>query len=119
MTARLEGTNFKVLPLTVLTQFVCVGVTAEWRWEVTALKEGAQHLTLVLTAVIDDEPPFVVKTFEETIEIQVGLVKKVFGPIAENLSITLSAFLAALGAAVGTWSWKRFRGAGAKGESAD
>jgi hypothetical protein len=108
-TAELTGHGFDVLPQTEETQFVCAGQGARWQWQVTALERGAQALTLTLSAQIANNPPVTVRVFSADIEVQVGLWRTVFDPVARNFSKGAGAFVVALGAAAGGWVWSRAR----------
>lgn len=108
-TAQLRGRSFEVLELTPSEQYVCAGTRAEWRWEVTPLEGGLHTLTMTLTAAIDDDPPVTIQVYATDIQVEVSLVDRFVNPITERLGVSLTAFLTALAAAAGTWSWNRMR----------
>lgn len=108
-TAQLRGQNFEVLELTPPTQFVCAGSVASWLWEVKALEPGIHSLTLTISALIGDNPPVTIRVYNRDIEIEVGLFTQIFGPVLENLGISIGAFAGAVGAAGGAWAWNRLR----------
>jgi hypothetical protein len=101
-TARLQGHNFDVLELTEATQFVCAGLPAEWRWDLTARVAGFHRLTLALSATIEDNPPFTISVYQRDIEIQVGFLTRLWTPMAENLEIAITGVVAAMATVFGT-----------------
>jgi hypothetical protein len=108
-TAQLQGLNFSVLAKTPESQYVCAGRPGVWVWDVTGKKAGTHHLTLTISAQLDDNPPVLVDVYERTIVIEVSWLERLFGPLVKNLGVFLGAFVAALGTAGGAMAWNRFR----------
>lgn len=76
----------------------------EWRWRLTGIKSGPQKMSLVLSAPDPGGGTITVKTFEETIIVDVGLTYRVSTFIKE-MSQPLSALLTAIGVVGGWVGW--------------
>jgi len=81
MKAHLTGSNFSINQVTDEIQPVSLSIPTTWQWQVTPKKEGTHLLQLTLSVIIflSDErlPPRAIKTFEDTIEVEVSIVTKI------------------------------------------
>jgi hypothetical protein len=103
MQADLSGLGFKIEALTPKEQAVYKGKTTQWKWEVTPTKDEDQNLYLTLSAIINmsnQKVPFVVKTFDKIIKVDVSFDKRISTFIGTNwqwlwasIFVPLSPFL--------------------------
>ena len=87
MEADLTGRGFAIEALTPSLQAVASTQVTRWRWQVTPTSHGSQQLHLALSAVIQIEgrdTPLVVRTFDRTIEVDIGLPQRVSGFVEKH-----------------------------------
>ena len=79
MQARLSGQSFKIEAITPETQAISGVDSTEWKWEIQPTRPGQQQLHLTLSATLDIEDeriPRTVRTFDQTIDVQVTLSQR-------------------------------------------
>lgn len=87
MEARLSGSGFKIEAILPEVQAVAASNNTEWKWKIEATKGGNQELHLTLSALLylDDQPtPYVIRTFERTINVRVTLLRRISSFVAGN-----------------------------------
>jgi tetratricopeptide (TPR) repeat protein len=88
MEAHLAGAGFKIDGVTPDTQAVSASAPTEWRWQITAEKEGVQALELSLNALVTiagGDTEYAVKTFDRPIHVQVTPGAKVKAFVSEHV----------------------------------
>ena len=99
VSARLEGPGFTITKVTEDLQAVSRTERTEWKWEVTAMKQGLLrlHLTLSIPVQINDkEIPRTIETFSRTIEVDVTWPEWTRAFIANNFHWAWGAILVPL-----------------------
>jgi hypothetical protein len=106
MEARLTGEQFQITATTPEEQLISSKGPTEWRWDIRPKATGPQELHLTLTALFDVEGKpgrRHIRTFDETIEVEVTLVDQVSGFLEKNWQWLWTAILVP----VGFYFWKR------------
>jgi len=114
MEAHLTGANFVIAAVTPEPQAVTGTDITAWRWEVTPMREGSQHLHLTLSAilVVDGVPtPRAIRTFDTNIQVEVTRRQKISALFYSNWQWLWATLLVP----VAGWLWRK-RG---KKDSAD
>lgn len=127
MRAELIGQGFEIVAQTEGSQQIPLGGSAQWQWQVTARKGGAQPLTLVTVVEgVANGRRFVLARSAKvrTVTIEVSLRDKIWDGLAEapGWIKAVTAILVALGALLTAWyalPWWRRRGTVRDGEPAD
>jgi hypothetical protein len=100
MEARLTGVGFRIEAVTPEVQAVTRRQNTEWRWEVEPTGTGTRRLHLTLSALIDvegTESPRTVRTFSQTLEVRVTLLRRLSGFVGENWQWLWTALLIPVG----------------------
>jgi hypothetical protein len=100
MEARLTGVGFRIEAVTPEVQAVTRRQNTEWRWEVEPTGTGTRRLHLTLSALIDvegTESPRTVRTFSQTLEVRVTLLRRVSGFVGDNWQWLWTALLIPVG----------------------
>lgn len=87
MEATLTGTGFEIQSLTPTEQVVSPSGTTRWSWELSPTKAGKQLLHLSLSARVEVEgrdAPFVVRTFDRAIEVEITPTQIAKGFVQEH-----------------------------------
>ncbi len=88
MVAHLSGTGFKIEALIEEEEEQLISSEqTQWKWEVTPTKSGSQNLHLTLFAIINvsgQEGKYRIKTFSETIEVEVSVGQHVSTFVSGN-----------------------------------
>lgn len=96
MEARLSGPGFKIEAILPEVQAVAASKSTEWKWKIEATKGGNQELHLTLSALLylDDQlTPYVIRTFERTINVRVTLLRRISSFVAGNWQWLWTAIL--------------------------
>jgi len=112
MEARLTGTGFEIEAVTPEIQAVGGPNITEWRWEVKPTETGDQRLHLTLTAMIvvkGTDTPYPVRTFDQTLEVNVAWTTRISGFFKDNWQWLWAAILVPLV----TWWFSRRKRQGA------
>ncbi|WP_428262014.1 hypothetical protein [Haliangium sp.] len=85
MRARLTSPTLTITPRGDETQLVREAVETRWQWDVIATTGGSHKLTLSLYAIPQGRSSGVeVKTFEETLEVEVPLTARISDTVSNN-----------------------------------
>jgi hypothetical protein len=104
MQARLSSPTLQIVPRGDDRQLVRSDAVTEWVWDVTAAKGGAHQLTLSLYAIPQGRGSGIkVKTFEETLTVEVALIDEIKDTLADNWEWMWTFVLGPLGALM----WRR------------
>jgi hypothetical protein len=96
MEARLTGLGFEIEAITPEIQAVSAEQTTEWKWQIKPTQTGDQQLHLTLSALVyleNQTMPRVIRTFEETIDVNVTLSQQVSSFFAHNWQWLWTAIL--------------------------
>lgn len=96
MRAELWGDGFTSEAILPQEQLVSTAKTTEWRWNVQAIRSGEQVLYLTLSAIFyldGGTTPYVVKTFERKINVQVVWTRWMASFIGQNWQWLWTALL--------------------------
>ena len=110
MEANLSGSGFKIEALVPQEQAVSRGKTTQWKWEVTPIKDGDQNLYLTLSAIIDvsnQKEPFVIRTFDKTIKVEVSTGQRISTFISSNWQWLWASILVPLSPFIWKWYQKK------------
>lgn len=108
MEARLTGNGFQITAVTPELQVVVPSEPATWKWLIKAAHPGVHELHLTVSALIEinkSTTPFVSRTFEKTIRVEVSWQKKIAGFAQDNWQWVWTAIAAPIGA----WFLSRYR----------
>jgi beta-lactamase superfamily II metal-dependent hydrolase len=111
MEALLSGTGFQVEALFPKVQSVSSKGVIKWKWYVTPTKQGLQRLHLTLSAILnvsDRDAPFVIRTFDRTIEVKVSLAHRASSFFSKNWKWLWAAVLIPI--ATFYWKWRKKKG---------
>ncbi len=106
MEARLTGRGFAIEDRTPELQAVTTTAVTRWAWEVTPFEHGTRILHLSLSAHIvveNHDAPFVVRTFEREITVQITISQQISGFVQNNWEWLWAAVLVP----VAGWLWRR------------
>lgn len=118
MEARLTGNGFQITAVTPELQVVVRSEPTTWKWLIKAAHPGVQELHLTVSALIEinkSTTPFVSRTFEKTIRVEVSWQKKIAGFAQDNWQWVWTAIAAPIGA----WFLSRYRRARFSGRDID
>lgn len=107
MEARLSGTGFQIEALFPEVQTVSSKGVIQWKWYATPTEHGLQHLHLTLSAILtvsDRDAPFVIRTFDRTIDVEISLAQRASGFFSKNWKWLWAAILVPI---VG-YLWRRY-----------
>jgi prepilin-type N-terminal cleavage/methylation domain-containing protein len=107
MEARLSGKGFEIEALVPDVQAVNSEGVTQWKWYVTPEDYGLQHLHLSLSAIIivsGRDAPYVIKTFEHTIDVEVTPAQLISGFFSKHWKWLWAAILVP----VAGYVWKRY-----------
>jgi hypothetical protein len=112
MDATLVGTAFEITPQSPGLQAMTSLQPSLWEWKVTPKQPGLQHLRLTIAAHVDvagKESPLVLKTFEQTVDVEVTYMERVVGCARSNSGLLGgSGAVVSIVVALGSWIiWKR------------
>ena len=88
MQAHLAGAAFQIDAVTPESQAVSASAATEWRWQVTAQKEGIQPLELSLNAqvtIAGGDTEYAIKTFDQSIEVKITGLAVVEAFVSEHV----------------------------------
>jgi len=108
MEAQLTGSGFAIEATTPGLQAITSGQASRWKWEVVPTEHGRQRLHLVLSAHIDvatRDTPFVVRTFDRMIEVEITVAQRLSGFVQKNWQWLWAAVLVPI---VG-YLWRRWK----------
>jgi hypothetical protein len=94
--ARLSGTGFQVEALFPEVQTVGSKGVIQWKWYVTPTEHGLQRLHLTLSAILtvsDRDAPFVIRTFDRTIDVEISLAQRASSFFSKNWKWLWAAIL--------------------------
>src|SRR5215212_4403328 len=112
--ARLQGSNFKIEPLTPETQTISPKGTTKWKWVIEPTKGGeGQELHLTISAFVktpNGTRPHAIETFDRTITVNVTWGQRLanFVNLGSTPLLSLLPLLTAAGA-LGTWLGARLQ----------
>ena len=87
MEARLTGLGFEIQAITPEIQAVTADQVTEWKWDIRPTQTGNQQLHLTLSALIymgDQSMPRTIRTFDQTIEVNVTLSQRISSFFGNN-----------------------------------
>jgi len=108
MEARLTGLGFMVESLAPSEQVVSRSQRTRWSWAVIPTEPGVQFLHLSLSARVDvdgHDTPFVVRTFDREIEVQVTAMQRAQALLSKHGSWVWGALVVPLFG----YLWKRYK----------
>lgn len=108
MEARLTGNGFQITAITPELQAVIPSEATTWKWLIKAAHPGKHDLHLTVSALVEinkSTTPFVSRTFDKTITVEITWQKKLAGFTQENWQWIWGA----VGAPVGVWFFNRYR----------
>lgn len=108
MEARLTGNGFQITAITPELQAVIPSEATTWKWLIKAAHPGKHDLHLTVSALVEinkSTTPFVSRTFDKTITVEITWQKKIAGFTQENWQWIWGA----VGAPVGVWFFNRYR----------
>lgn len=111
MKANLSGSGFNILNILPDEQAVLSDSTTSWKWEVTPIKAGTQHLNLSMSADINvagRDAPIIIQTYRKSIEVSVSPVTRV-SRLLNFLSSNWEWFWVAILFPVATFLWQKYR----------
>jgi hypothetical protein len=84
MSVELRGTaGFKIEPSGPIKQRISDVEASSWQWSVIPNKEGEGQLALTVFIHVDDKEPYILKTFEDRINVKVTGWKKVKDAVSD------------------------------------
>jgi hypothetical protein len=112
--ARLEGSNFRIEPLTPETQTISPEGITKWKWDIEPIHPGeAQKLHLTISAFVKTPQgtrPHAIETFDHTVTVNVTLGQRVanFFNLGSTPFLSLIPLLTVAGG-IGTWLGTRLQ----------
>ena len=106
MKAALVGTYFDIKELRPAIQAVTSIAPTTWRWTITAKEDGTQELSVQLMLFLEidgKETPFLVKSFERTVEVEVTSLVRTRKFVENNWQWLASTIVIPLG----IWIYKK------------
>jgi hypothetical protein len=108
MEAQLTGDGFAFIAQTPEIQAISHRIPTTWKWQVIPLRTGnlSLHLSLLARITVEGrETPYVIRTFERNIKVNVTMSRRISDFIRDNWKWAWSALLIPIGG----YFWKRLR----------
>lgn len=105
--AKLSSHDFQITAATPELQAIRQSTIALWSWSISPRTSGEGTLRAVVSALIDvdgKETPLVVRTYEKSIHVRIGMMKSVWMSVKDNAEIAV-AIIAIFTALIGVLTW--------------